>query len=195
MRCNSAPKHLAVDRDRGQRFIQRQAARVHQRAQHVGREAGALLVGEERNDQRPPRDDAGGIERRDHLESREDAQIAVVAPAGAHGVDMRTGHHRRERLRAGAQAEHVADADRWRLRGRVRASSPRPDRARPCPRRSTRAGNSRRRRWRRFPPIGRDATAGARRRCAVRDAVIGPPCLRCPAHAATLRSAGATICR
>ena len=48
----------------------------------------ALLVGEERNSKTSRRGDAGGPKRFDHLEPGQHAQVAVVAPTGAHGVDV-----------------------------------------------------------------------------------------------------------
>ena len=46
--------------------------------------------------------DAVLLERLDHLEAAEHAEVAVEPAAGAHGVDVRTDHHRRQR-RVGAR--------------------------------------------------------------------------------------------
>ena len=54
---------------------------AHQAAELVGREAGALLVGEE-GDRQWPAAHAGLLERVDHLEPGQHAVVAVVAPAG-----------------------------------------------------------------------------------------------------------------
>jgi hypothetical protein len=99
----------AVDRHRVERLGQRQAAGIDQRAQHVGREARALLVGEEPDHQRPARPDRRGLQRRDRLQPGEHPVVAVVAPTGAHRVDVRPGHHGGQRFAPGVQPEHVAD--------------------------------------------------------------------------------------
>ena len=109
MRASSSPASAAVDADRGERLPERQRAGEHEAAEHVGLEARALLVGEEGDRQRPPGDDAGLVERLDDLEPGENAERAVVAPAGAHGVDVAAHHHRRAVLEAAAQADHIAD--------------------------------------------------------------------------------------
>ena len=49
------------------------------------------------------------FEHLDHLQAREDAEVAVVAPSRAHGVDVRAGHDRRQILPAGTCRDHVAD--------------------------------------------------------------------------------------
>ncbi len=50
-------------------------------------------------------------DRFDHFEPGEDAEVAVVATAGADGVDVRPGHHRRDRrIEAGHRRDDVADA-------------------------------------------------------------------------------------
>ena len=59
---------------------------------------------------RPPRRDAVLDQRLEHLEAGEHAEVAVEATAGAHRVDVRAGHHRRERrVRAGTGGDDVAD--------------------------------------------------------------------------------------
>ena len=58
-----------------------------------GGEAGALLVGEEGDGQRPAGHDAGPVERLDDLEAGQHAEVAVVPAAGADGVDVGAGHH------------------------------------------------------------------------------------------------------
>jgi hypothetical protein len=80
---------------------------TYQRAEHVGCEA-RLLVGEERDDERPAAE-TRRVQRLDRFESAEHAEIAVVAPAGAHRVDVRACHDRRDVLGAASQSEHVAD--------------------------------------------------------------------------------------
>jgi len=103
-------QHGAVDRARGKRLVQRQPARVDQRAEHVGCKARALLVGEESHHQRPLGADTGVIERSDDLEPGEHPVVAVIGAAGTHGVDVRAGHHRRQiGPTPGAQAEDVAN--------------------------------------------------------------------------------------
>ncbi len=103
-------EHGAVDGHRVERHLEGQAAGEHEAAQHVGREAGALLVGEEGHGQR-----MGGLDPRadhglEHLEAGEHAEVAVVAAAGGHGVDVRAGHDGRLEAIARPGAEHVADA-------------------------------------------------------------------------------------
>ena len=102
--------HRAVGAHHVERLLQGHLAGVHQAAQHVGREPGTLLVGEEPHRQGPPGGDAGPLHRLHHLQSGQHAQVAVVAPAGAHGVDVAAAHHRRPRLGPGQGAHHVADA-------------------------------------------------------------------------------------
>jgi hypothetical protein len=48
-------EHLAVDRDGRQRVVEWETPGVDERAQHVGMEASAFLVGEKGDDERPPR--------------------------------------------------------------------------------------------------------------------------------------------
>ena len=84
-------------------------ADVHEAAHHVGREAGALLVGEEPDGQRAGELEAGGLDRLDHLQPGEHAEVAVVAAARGHRVDVRAGHHRRLIGRVWHPPDHVAD--------------------------------------------------------------------------------------
>ena len=94
---------------RGIGLVEAEAADIDQAAHHVGLEARALLVGEEGHRDRPARRHAGLVQCLHDLEPRQHAVIAVVAAAGADGVDMAAGHDRREVLGAGAHADHVAD--------------------------------------------------------------------------------------
>ena len=99
----------AVDGDGVVRLLHAHAVGVDEAAEHVGGEAGALLVREEGDGERAARGDAGSGEALDHREPAEHAEVAVVQASGAHGVDVRAGHHRRARLAPGAHADHVAD--------------------------------------------------------------------------------------
>ena len=72
-----------------------------QAAEHVGLEARALLVGEERDGERSSGDDAGIIRAfRSPRGPARTPSAAVVAAAGAHRVDMASGHDRRSVLAA-----------------------------------------------------------------------------------------------
>ena len=108
-----------------------------------GREAGALLVGEEGDGDRVRRGDAVLLERLDDLEPGEHAEVAVEAATGGDGVDVRAAHHRRgrrDRCPAGWRRRC-----RWRRsprRARGRASSRRRGRGRPGRRRSGPGGRS-----------------------------------------------------
>ena len=51
----------------------------------------------------------GLVQRAHDFQPGQHAVIAVIAAAGAHRVDVAAGHHRREVLGAGANADHVAD--------------------------------------------------------------------------------------
>ena len=53
--------------------------------------------------------ETGGLDRLDHLQPGEHAQVAVVAAARGHGVDVRAGHHRRPIGRVWHPPDHVAD--------------------------------------------------------------------------------------
>ena len=92
-----------------ERLLERQPAGVDQRAQHVGREAGALLVGEEGDGQRAGGRDAGLLQRLDDLQAGQHPVVAVEAPARAHGVDVGAGHDRRIPRRTSHSAHDVAD--------------------------------------------------------------------------------------
>ena len=70
------------------------ATDVDERAEHVGRVAGAFFVGEEGDGDRPVWSYAAFDETLDHLESGEHAVRAVVAAAGLDGVDVAAAHHR-----------------------------------------------------------------------------------------------------
>ena len=98
-----------------ERLLERHAADVHEAAEHVGSEAGALLVGEEGHADRVVGLDAVRLQRLDHLQAGQHAEVAVEAPAGGHGVDVRSGHHRR--------GVGIAPGPRGRRRCRSRRSS------------------------------------------------------------------------
>ena len=102
-------EHDAVGVGAVEGLLQRQAARVGHAPQHVGAEPGALLVGEEGHLDRSSGDDAGVVQRLDHLQPAEHAEVAVVAPAGGHGVDVAAGHHRGEVFAPRPPADDVAD--------------------------------------------------------------------------------------
>ena len=99
----------AVDGDDVEGLLHRHAADVDEAAEHVGGEAAALLVGEEGDGDAVLGLDVVVDERLDDLEPGEHAEVAVVDAAGAHGVDVGAGHHRRARATAGAGGHHVAD--------------------------------------------------------------------------------------
>jgi len=65
---------------------------------------GALFVGEEGDGEWTRWFDSGPHEGFDHLEAGEHSQVAVVAAARAHGVDVRTGHD-------GGSRAHVPESD------------------------------------------------------------------------------------
>ena len=69
-------------------LLEGHATDVDEAAEHVGSEARALLVGEERDRDRMHRFDTGGVECLDDLETGEYPEVAVEAPPGADGVDM-----------------------------------------------------------------------------------------------------------
>ena len=100
----------AVDPDDVERLLEAHATHVDEAAEHVRREAGALLVGEEGDGERVLGLDATLGQRLEHLEAREDAEVAVVATARAHRVDVAAGHHRWGVGAAGPHGDHVADA-------------------------------------------------------------------------------------
>ena len=110
------PEHGAIDGDDVEGVLQRHAPGVDEAPEHVGGEAAALLVGEEGHGHRPPGADAGVVERPHDLEPGQHPEGAVVAPAGADGVDVAPGHDRRAVAVAGSAAsrarpggDHVAD--------------------------------------------------------------------------------------
>ena len=98
----------AVDGPQVERLLERHAAHVDERAEHVRREAGALLVGEEGDRQRAGGLDAGLLQGLDDLEAGQHAVVPVVAATGADGVDVRADHHRRA-LADVPQPDDVAD--------------------------------------------------------------------------------------
>ena len=90
-------------------LVERQPSLVHGAAHHVGREAHALLVGEEAHRDRPGRLDLGLVQARDDFEAGQDAEVAVVEATGAHGVDVRSGQNGRCVLATLADPDHVPD--------------------------------------------------------------------------------------
>ncbi len=72
-------------------------ADVDEGPQHVGRVPRTLFVREDSHGERTPWFDTTFLAGLDDLESGEHAVVAVVETAGAHGVDVRAGHHRRAR--------------------------------------------------------------------------------------------------
>ena len=105
-----APDGGAVDALDRVGLLDAHAADVDEAAEHVGREAGPLLVGEERNSKTSRRGDAGGPKGFDHLEPGQHAQVAVVAPTGSHGVDVGACHDGLTVVFAIHDADDVADA-------------------------------------------------------------------------------------
>jgi hypothetical protein len=83
-----------VDADGAEHLLDAEPADERERTHHVGGEPGALLVGEERHCERARRCPAALLDGLDDLEAREHAEVAVVLPAGSHGVDVRSGHDR-----------------------------------------------------------------------------------------------------
>ena len=129
-----------VDRCDVERHFERHSAREHEAAQHVGRKSRPLLVGEERHDERAFGHDAVLLQRLGHFQPGQDSEIAVVAAARAHGVDVRARHDRcGEGIRSRSGGEHVADRVDGHARARGPASTTRPTRARGGRRRSGRA--------------------------------------------------------
>lgn len=103
----------AIGADGVQRVLQRKAARIHQRAHHVGLIAHALFIGEGPDRDRAAGPDACLAERARHGQSGEHAVAAVQRAGMGHGVDVRADHQRRFAacVGLGAQgAEEVADA-------------------------------------------------------------------------------------
>jgi hypothetical protein len=117
-RCSTGPadplelvaQHGTVDADGRQRRLEVEPSGVNEAAEHVGGEAAALLVGEERHRQRPAGGVAGVLERPHHLEPGEDPERAVVAASGPDGVDVAAGHDGRgARVPPGPGGDDVAD--------------------------------------------------------------------------------------
>ena len=90
----------AVDPDRREGALQLERSLLDRAPHHVWGEAGALLVGEEGDGERPAGAEPGVVERGDHLEGGEHTEVAVEDPAGADGVDMRTADDGRQVCRA-----------------------------------------------------------------------------------------------
>ena len=101
----------AVGRTGVECLLDTEPSDVHERAEHVRWESGALFVGEERDLHRPSQLDTGSRQRLDHLEPGEDAQVAVEAASGGNRVDVGSDHHcGRRRIGAGVGGDDVADA-------------------------------------------------------------------------------------
>ena len=81
-------QHGTVDPDDGVGFFYPHTAGVDEAAEHVGREASALLVGEERDGQITGGRDPRRLQSFDHFESGKHAKVAVIAAAGADRVDV-----------------------------------------------------------------------------------------------------------
>lgn len=96
-----------VDSDGAEGVRERHPADIDEASHHVGAEARALLVREEGDGERPPRGNSGLVQGFDNLESREDAEISVVAPAGPDRIDVRARHHRRTLLEPAADTDDV----------------------------------------------------------------------------------------
>ena len=80
-----------------QRLLDREPADVHERTEHVRREARPFLVGEEGDLHTAGRTHACRGEGLDDLEPGEHSEVAVEPATGGDGVDVRTDHHRGER--------------------------------------------------------------------------------------------------
>ena len=121
MRSSSAPSAAPSVATVASAVLDREAADIDQRAQHVGREAHALFVGEGGDRDRTRRLEARGAQRLDRLEARQHAVAAVVDAGVDDGVDMRADQDRRGigALAAAPDAEEIADAV-------ARVSSPAP---------------------------------------------------------------------
>ena len=105
-------------------LLERHAADEHEAPEHVRCEAGAFLVREEGDDERPGRRHPVLLQRLDHLQPGEDTEIPVEATAGGDRVDVRSGHHRsRSRIGAGTGGDDVSEGVDRRPRVRGHASS------------------------------------------------------------------------
>src|SRR2546426_860540 len=82
-------------------------ARHHAAGDHGRLKARSLLVGEDRQGDWMARPDLLVVQRPDHLEAAEDAELSVVPAAGRHRVHMGAHYHRRERRLARALAEDI----------------------------------------------------------------------------------------
>ncbi len=115
----------AVDPHDVEGFLDRHAAGVDEAAHHVGREARAFLVREERDAERAAGDDVGPRERLDQLEPGEHPEIAVVATAGTDRVDVGADEHGRHVFATGPPSDDVAD--RVDLHREIQVAHPRHD--------------------------------------------------------------------
>ncbi len=95
MRSNSSRSTAPSTATVSSAVLQCEPPDVHETAEHVGREAAALLVGEHPDRERVLGLDAGGGDRLDHLEPREHTERTVVDAAGGDAVDVAAGEHRR----------------------------------------------------------------------------------------------------
>ena len=100
---------LSVDALGGQGLVEREPADIDEASHHVRVEAGAFLIGEESDDDRPLGLDRRLVQDLHHLEPGENAVVAVVAPAGADGVDVRSRHQWGRVVAPPASAEDIAD--------------------------------------------------------------------------------------
>ena len=88
--------------------LERDLARHDAGADHGGLKARPLLVGEDGHRHRMPRPRVAIVERADGLERAEHAELAVVLPAGRHGVRVRAHQDRGQMLASRAQTEDIA---------------------------------------------------------------------------------------
>ena len=87
-------EHGAVGADGGERLLERIAAGVDKRAEHIRRVAYPFFIGEGNDGNGARRHKPGGLERFHDLKRRENAIAAVKLPRIDHSVDVRAGHDR-----------------------------------------------------------------------------------------------------
>ncbi len=101
----------AVDVALREQVLDGEDAGKRARSAHYRNEAAAFLVGPDRDAHRLAGLDAGGRERAQDLQSREDPEITVELAARGLRVDVAAGqHHRGRRVAAAADREDVAGA-------------------------------------------------------------------------------------
>jgi len=103
-------KNTVVDAPDREHFIEVKCALMHCATHHIRRKTRTLFIGEKPDGQRPPRGNTGIVEAGNDFETGQHAQRAIVASAGSHAIDVRTGHHRRHILEAVTNSNHIADA-------------------------------------------------------------------------------------